>query len=486
MMVLSFLRIKDFDIAFTYDQAREMAEIRRMIFTRTPLLIGPATDIIGLYYGPFWAYFNSIPFVLSGGNPLWLVRFQILTLHIISLVIYFVLRKKNKILAFYSASLFLFSPIAAFSIKFSWNANSAYYFAALLPLFIFYKSKISSFLEGLLCGFILQVEAAVGILFFPISLFLHTRRSKKDRQLIPLILGFFVTLLPQIVFEVRHGFLMTRSTLGEFSGGTDWLGQKLSISDMLLNRFTYFKSIFSGATELPWLFVIATIALALILGKRDSENTKFIKTNLFIIFAFLIFFLIFPFNIRDWYLYGLVPFSIYAFASALTIIYAKSWGKFFTVFIIGFTIFSSISTKVTYLSVEKGYSNDLANLKNMLTVVDNIYHEASGSAFKVYTYTPQVFDLRFQYLFWWYGTKQYGYQPSDMSYFPGVPEYIKDNSVFWTKKKESDHDLIFLIIEHDPTTMSGEINWRNNFPASSRKISLPWNTIIEKIDPKLK
>ena len=64
MITLSFLRVKNNDIAFTFDQSREMMEIRRMIVTKTPLLIGPATDIIGLYYGPFWAYFNSIPFIL--------------------------------------------------------------------------------------------------------------------------------------------------------------------------------------------------------------------------------------------------------------------------------------------------------------------------------------------------------------------------------------------------------------------------------------
>lgn len=482
MIILSFMRIKNFDIAFTYDQAREMMEIRRMVLTKTPLLIGPATDIIGLYYGPFWAYFNSIPFILFGGDPAGLVKFQIITLHIISLIIYFVLRKKDKSLAFFSASLFLFSPIAAFVIKFSWNANSAYYFAALFPLFIFFRSKISSFIEGLLCGVILQVEAAVGILFFPVSFYLHTKRLKNERHLIPLGLGFFITFIPQIAFEIRHGFLMTRSAIGEFSGGTDWLGQRLPFDLMVLNRFAHFRSIFSGVSYLPLFLVLAVIIFALIIGRKGSENVKFLKTNLCILFSFLIFFIIFPFNIRDWYLYGLVPLAIYSFASSLTIISDRYRSKVFSIAIIILAVTLSVSSKINYLSVEKGYSNDLANLNNMLSVVDDIYVNAAGSAFKVYNYTPQVYDLRYQYLFWWYGTKKYGYQPSDISYFPNVPEYIKDNSIYWTKKKESDYEITYLIIEKDSTYPDRAIDWRNSFPKASEIISLPYDTTIERID----
>lgn len=484
-IVLSFLRIRNYDTAFTFDQAREVLEIRRMVITKTPLLIGPATDIIGLYYGPFWAYFNAIPFILFGGDPLGLVKFQIFTLHIISLIIFFVLRKKDKILAFFSASLFLFSPTAAFSVKFSWNANSAYYFAALFPLFIFFRSKTASFFEGLLCGVILQVEAAIGILFFPISLYRHINRHKKDRYLVSLIIGFFLTLIPQIIFDFRHGFLMTKSLFGEFSGGTDWLGERLSLAGMILNRFTLFRSIFQDSSFLPLLVVVLSIILALIIGKRSSQNQNFLKTNLYLILSFLVFFIIFPFNIRVWYLYGLVPFAIYAFASSLTIISGRKWTKFLSIATVAFAIALSVSSKISYLKTEKGHSNDLANLNNMLIVVDKIYTNAGGRAFKVYTYTPQILDYRYQYLFWWYGTRKYGYQPSDMAYFPGVPEYIKNNSLYWTKKKESDDEITFLIIEQDTVTTDGEENWRNSFPKASEKISLPWNTTIERIDSKL-
>lgn len=481
-IVLAFLRIKNYDIAFTLDQAREMLEIRRMIITRTPLLIGPATDIIGLYYGPFWYYFNSIPFLMFGGDPLWIVRFQIIVMHIISVILYLVLRKKDRTLALYSALLFLFSPVAAFSIKFSWNANSAYYFAALFPLFLFLRSKIASFFEGVLCGVILQVEAAVGILFFPIAFILHVKRPKTERHFIPLITGFFITFLPQIAFEIHQKFLMTKSLLSEFTGGTSWLGQRLPIDKMILNRFTYFRSVFSGVSYLPLLIVLSVIILALIIGKKGSENMKLLKTELYIIFAFLIFFIVFPFDIREWYLYGLVPFSVFSFAASLTIISGKYWLRIVSVALIAVAVILSVSSKISYLTNEKGRSDDPGNLNNLLRDIDYIYTDASGYAFKVYTYTPQVYDSVYQYLFWWYGTKKYDYQPAEMSYLPGVPEYIKNNSVFWNKKKESGNEIIYLIIQHDLTAPDREKNWRNNFPkALENSVSLPWDTTIEKL-----
>jgi len=481
-LFLCFKRVSNYDIAFTLDQAREMLAIRRMTFTKMPILIGPATDIIGLYYGPFWYYLNTIPFILFGGDPLGIVHFQILLMHLISLIIYCVIRKKDKDLALFSALLLLFSPIGAFSIKFSWNANSAYYFASLFPLFLFFRSKISSFLEGMLCGVILQVEAAVGILFFPIAFFLHAKRPKNEKYLPSIILGFFITFIPQIAFEIHQKFLMTKSLLSEFSGSTSWLGQKLSLSNMLINRFTYFKSIFTGASYLPFFLIISSIVLALIIGKKGSKNMKFLKINFYILFAFLVFFIIFPFDIRDWYLYGLVPFSIYSFASSLIIISVKPLFKVVSVLVITIAVALSIQTKINYLKFEKGSSDDPGNLWNLMQDVDYIYADASGRAFKLYTYTPQVYDSVYQYIFWWYGTKKYGYQPAEMTYLPGVPEYIKDNSLYWTKKKETGNEQIYLIIQHDLSSPEREIDWRNNFSKNiESSISLPWKTTIEKL-----
>jgi len=61
--------------------------------------------------------------------------------------------------------------------------------------------------------------------------------------------------------------------------------------------------------------------------------------------------------------------------------------------------------------------------------VCRVYQQADGQGFNLYSYIPSVYDYPNQHVFWWYGTKKYGYQPADVSYLPNQPEYIKDNAL---------------------------------------------------------
>ena len=58
---------------FTMDQARDMLDIREIAVGFHPVLIGPTTSINGVFLGPFYYYFNLIPFIISGGDPAFLV-----------------------------------------------------------------------------------------------------------------------------------------------------------------------------------------------------------------------------------------------------------------------------------------------------------------------------------------------------------------------------------------------------------------------------
>ena len=95
-----------------------------------------------------------------------------------------------------------------------------------------------------------------------------------------------------------------------------------------------------------------------------------------------------------------------------------------------------------------------------------IYKDAEGLAFNVYLYTAPVYDYNYQYLFWWYGKKQYGYWPEDYSYLPGKIDYVpyKDKYIAIQRQQQPQKqpDLIYLIIERDifPDRIDG---WLGNF-----------------------
>jgi hypothetical protein len=69
-LLLRVLFIWKNSTAFTYDQARDLLDLREMWLLRKPRLIGAHTSLHGVFYGPFW-YWLCFPFyLLTGGHPL--------------------------------------------------------------------------------------------------------------------------------------------------------------------------------------------------------------------------------------------------------------------------------------------------------------------------------------------------------------------------------------------------------------------------------
>ena len=87
------IEVKGYNFPFTMDQGRDMTDIRQMVVTHKPRLVGPTTSINGVLLGPFWYYFNLIPFVLSGGNPGVIIYWQIFWFQLACVFMYFSLRK---------------------------------------------------------------------------------------------------------------------------------------------------------------------------------------------------------------------------------------------------------------------------------------------------------------------------------------------------------------------------------------------------------
>ena len=103
-------------------------------------------------------------------------------------------------------------------------------------------------------------------------------------------------------------------------------------------------------------------------------------------------------------------------------------------------------------------SADPSILHNELAAIDWVYKKADGKGFYVYNYLPSVYDFPYQYLFWWYGRKHYGYVPCEYASFPGAPGLvIPSHNHYQTPKRpcpqlSSGQTLRFLIIEPDEHT----------------------------------
>ena len=61
-LVLHFLWLWKHSTAFTYDQGRDLLDLREMYLLGKLRLIGAETSLHGVFYGPFW-YWLSFPFL---------------------------------------------------------------------------------------------------------------------------------------------------------------------------------------------------------------------------------------------------------------------------------------------------------------------------------------------------------------------------------------------------------------------------------------
>lgn len=470
--------IKNNNLPFTTDQGRDMIDIRSIAVGHKPRLIGPTTSINGVYLGPFWYYFNLPPFIVSGGDPGSLLVWQIIWYQLAGLMLYLYLKKDNLSLAFFTSVFFLIMPLGFNTSRYSWNANAMPIFTALFILSVFALVKNQtpkkSFLTGLLAGISFQVEAALGVIFFPFAFLYLLLFTRKIKIFFWLVLAFLITLIPHGIFELRHQFPLTKVLLSEFSGKSTMLGERLNFAQRLSDRISALTTLVRDSSHLPssYLFPIFIIAIFLslvLIIKRylSKSNRDFLLLNTSFVLFSAIFFLIFPQPLKSWYLLGLAVPLLLLYSSSLASIYSLG-DRYLNLAISGLFIFSLYFTFVAqseYLAIaQKMGSDNRSSLKNSLADIDWIYQHAKGQGFRAYSYLPSIYDYPYQYIYWWYGAKKYGFHPNDVAYLPDQPEYIDNMKSYFSKIRPLGGNLpTFLIIERDEQNPAFESAWKGNF-----------------------
>ncbi|MBI2599952.1 hypothetical protein HYW43_03465 [Candidatus Daviesbacteria bacterium] len=201
--------------------------------------------------------------------------------------------------------------------------------------------------------------------------------------------------------------------------------------------------------------------------KEKKKEISVSAVLLFILIPFLGY-LILPVTVNSWHLGGEMAVSLIMVAFilkqlmsggimskgvSLVLLLAIVWFGFLSIF--------------DFFAQDFGRSNlDPSLYKNEIAAIDYVYKKAAGQNFKVYTFMPSVYDYPYQYLFWWYGRKKYGYIPAEYAYAPNKPQYIGSKDKF-EGSKDNFNGLIFLIKEpnrgHD---------WKSGWEADYRFMEL--------------
>jgi hypothetical protein len=335
----------------------------------------------------------------------------------------------------------------------------------------------------------MQIEAAFGVLFLPFWLIFASFKKTHIKYLAVSFFAFFLTLVPQILFELRNNFVMTKVFFSELSGKSQILGDKLSLSEVFGKHLESFIEFSGGIFEIPKEYSAIILAASIIfLGLQFAKNKITVEQrNIyllsvgFIIYGF-IFYMFYSHPLKGWYLLGLrIPYLL-LIALFLSQILKLNWP--FKILVAGLLLFSLTSTiqiQLPFIPEKNHQSTDKSTLKNELAAIDWVYTKAAGKGFQAYNYIPSVYDYPYQYLYWWYGKKEYGYHPQVVTYLDNVPEYIKDNDKFFNARREITDSTIFLIYEKDED-QKRQAAWLGNFTkfCTLEKQEFPWGTTVEK------
>jgi len=213
---------------FGFEQGRDAQITQNIYQLKQFTLIGPKTDLSGVFHGPWYYYLMTVPYAVSRGNPLAASFFLVLLSSFVGIIMYFLIMQVLK--SKYFAVLAGFA--SAFSFEFivysRWLSNVTltvpFIALAFLALWKYSVSKKSFWLvlSVAFAAFASQFEIILIFQFVFVYFLLLLLRIIKFPNLKTLFLCLAVFLFvfsPLIIFEFRHDHIIFKSLVGYAIGG---------------------------------------------------------------------------------------------------------------------------------------------------------------------------------------------------------------------------------------------------------------------------
>ncbi|MBI2008231.1 glycosyltransferase family 39 protein [Candidatus Amesbacteria bacterium] len=411
-LFLRVYRTQDF-LGFWYDQGRDALVIWDLLHKHKFFLIGPTTGIEGIFLGPFYYYLTAPAYLLGNGHPVY-PAIWLATINVCAIFTLFLIGRRY----FSPATGLIAATLVAFSfelVKYQrWLSNPT-------PLPLFALIAFSSLLEiihnspklrnwlllGLGIGLSLQLEAASAIFFVPatlLTLAVYRKSSVINVKNASLALLFFgLTLMPQIIFNFRHGNIL----LNSFSR---FLIKENSFQPSLYNFYSqrlnlYYQEFthkFYADPRSSLFFTVSLITFIFFVRKKIPVKPVFAS---FIWWATPLIFLLF-YHGNKGYVWGYYFTGIYpVFALIVSAFWAVSfrylrWSRGIILILLFVFLYQNLSQLKTYLTHPGPYG---VSLTSQIQAVDWIYQDASDREFNTDAYVPPMIPYAYDYLFLWRG-----------------------------------------------------------------------------------
>lgn len=213
-------------IIFFDDAAYDVRVAQQAVSDREVPLLGIPSSVPRFEQGPLAVWFNMALNLTFGSNIVAYSLFYII-LSLLALVFTYEFSERylGKKFSIIVSTLIAFSPFAIAQARMPYHTNPIP-FAVILYLFalvrLFEKKKHSLFYAILAWAFLFQFELATfpTLLLIPYVLYRTKQINKVRKQNTEILAGFSIGLLPQIIYDIGHGF----SQLGLF---ILWVGYRI-------------------------------------------------------------------------------------------------------------------------------------------------------------------------------------------------------------------------------------------------------------------
>ena len=407
-------------VLFHFDSARDWLWVRDLAISKKLILVGPWSSLQGVFYGPLTYYLLAIFFVLFDGQPVGgSIYALIMNLTALILLYRFLKLRLSSAVGLIGLTLLAFAPLSLYVSTFIFQTNPSLILGVLIlePLYRLSRGDRQALpWIAVIAGLGVQTNLfwAGFLLPYIIFLVLWLRLKLTWRLGIKTIICFSIPLLPQVVFELRHDWLQTRSVLGFIQGENQSLGDWATLGSRLIQRPKLFWDLLQQSTG----GVVSLIALMWVMTKKSHD--KFLMALMSLLGIFLIEAILFPAQFKIWYIYALVPIVV-----VITAVWLSKLNRaLVTIYLIGFSWWN-----VSGFFPDKATSGqDMKLLRNQLEVVKTVINWGGDETYAVYTYTGPIYDYPYQYLFWWQRQIS-GRGPIEYSYLPGKHDYVRNKSI---------------------------------------------------------
>lgn len=416
---------------FLLDQGRDMMAVKDILYDHHFTLIGPSTSLRGVFQGPLWYYLLAISTGIFGGDPWGGIVLMFVISVLVLVVVYFWMNNLFGVkIALISLFLFSVSPEAAAAATYAWNPHPMW---LLIVIYIFsfysaiYKSKKFNIILWPTIGLMFHFQTALAVFILiatAIYILFFQRKTMFNKNFLIGVSLLLFTFFPQVIFDFRHNFLMSRSVWNLFAGADQGLfvgGEKVEytkiIADHIFSFYNNFKSAFinDGITKyIPDLFillitlgVLQAVKRSNIFSEKESAFLLFISRLLLIIFLLTF---LYPFPLRYWFLTGFQSFYLIILGLLLSKLLIDKLGKVIVLLLFIILTFYSMQ-KIYFLYIDPPNDGGAEKIKGKIAAIDYVYKDSKDKNFSLLVFTPAVYTDAYDYLMWWYGGRKYDYVP---------------------------------------------------------------------------